>query len=87
MATFDNEKPTWCHVQGHNFAVHGGIAPKLSKHLSVILAMPCAKFHTDGWSSSGENHDRTKNSKLSISPTVFRDLTLLVWWQEWHTAC
>jgi len=33
--------------KGHNFAIHGDIAPKISKDLPEILAMPCAKCHTN----------------------------------------
>jgi len=73
------QKSTWCHVQGHNFAISGGIAPKISKDMPGILAMPRAKLHADRWCLSRVNYDRSKKkkknkqktkSKLSIPPTL-----------------
>ena len=48
LAIFDPKKSTWCHVHGNNFAIPGGIIPKISKDLPGILTMLRAKFMPTG---------------------------------------
>jgi len=54
---------TWCHVQGHNFAVPGDIALEISKDLPGILMTPPAKFHADQWSLTEKPWPNKKGTK------------------------
>jgi len=58
MAPKKEKGPQFCHPWG--------IAPKISKDLSGILATPRAKFHADRWSPCGKNCDRRKTAYPSI---------------------
>jgi len=67
-------------LQGHNFAVPGGISPKISKDLPGILATPPAKFTADNpvekTVTEPERRKTQRNSKINLAALphfVWRD--------------
>jgi len=58
------KKFTWCHVQGHNFAIHGNITPKFQKICLQYL------WHLVSFLAE-ETVAEQKNSKISI-PAILR---------------